>query len=71
MEGSRFEHRAAAAVLVAGSADYALITPHVWVCCSALTAISKSFAGNFFLLKGAGGVEQKVKWGQRPCEEWK
>lgn len=50
IEGSDSGHGAAAAAAAAASADYILITPHVWVCCFVLTAIFKSFTG--ILLKG-------------------
>lgn len=70
IEWSRFGHRAAAAAVVAaGSADYILITPHVWVCCSALTAILKSFAEIFYskgpveLSKKLNGVSGRVRNG--------
>lgn len=47
-------------MVVAGSADYILITPHVWVCCSALTAILKSFAGIFLYSKGPVELSKKL-----------
>lgn len=46
IEGSDSGYGAAAAA----SADYILITPHVWVRCFVLTATFKSFTG--ILLKG-------------------
>lgn len=69
IEGKRFGRRAAAAVVAAGGADYILITPHVSGCCSALTAIFKSFAGIFYskvpveLSKKLNGVSGRVRNG--------